>query len=136
MNDKYSAAKTYSNNNSYGNNIDKIIELYERAIQYVRRAEAFKEDLQELYNNIEGAVQIIFNLKIILNKDKCKDTAEALDKFYEDMINLLYAITLKNQDNYKIVINSLKQMQDLWREINLKSSNSTPTRLDFSNLSV
>lgn len=121
--DQYSV---YKRANETVSEMKQLIMLYEGAINFVEQAkEAIDENnFEKRYNLIIKADAIINGLNSCLKfTDETQETAEALDRFYQDMdLRLLYVNCSNSKDDCDAIIADLRIMLNAWKDIEKETS--------------
>jgi flagellar secretion chaperone FliS len=103
----------------------QIVMLYDGAIRFVQQAkEAIRENrIEDRFKMLVKATDIIGGLQACLDFENGGDIAKVLYSFYASAEARLFAIHRSNSiEACDEVINDLKQMRDVWQEIDQKSS--------------
>jgi flagellar protein FliS len=143
----YAAYKTAQHNAS---KCRQVVMLYDGAIKFVNKAidAIAQKDIQDRYNNLESACNIILGLRSALDFENGREIAEILDQYYHSIDMRLITVHRNGRaDICEQVINELKTMRDAWDEIDQmhgagtlepsspESGNDTPPKPDTSSSS-
>lgn len=98
----------------------QIVMLYDAAIRYIQQGkEAIREKrIEDRYNVLVKAGEIIFGLQSCLDFENGKDIARILYSFYSSIDNRLF--TIHRTNNIELcdeLIADLKQMREVWNDI-------------------
>lgn len=98
----------------------QIVMLYDAVIRYLQQVkEAIGEKrIEDRYNTLVKASEIIFGLQSCLDFENGKDIARILYNFYSSIDNRMFSIHRTNSvETCDEIIAELKQMRDVWQEI-------------------
>jgi flagellar protein FliS len=137
------AIQKYATTHHTINKTRQIVMLYEAAIRYTQigRESIINKDIQERYNNIEKASNIITGLQNCLDFEQGGEIAKLLDSFYFSIFMRLMNIQMDNDlalcDS---VIKELNMMKEAWEEVD-QTASGTPSydngsAIDSFNLDV
>jgi flagellar secretion chaperone FliS len=106
----------------------QIVLLYDGAIRYVQQAkEAIREKrFEDRYNLLLKAAEIISGLQGCLDFENGKEVARVLYHFYSSIESRMFSIHHNNSmDTCDELVAELKQMRDIWNEIDQTTSSSS-----------
>jgi flagellar protein FliS len=107
----------------------QIVMLYDGAIRYIQQAkEAIREKrIEDRYHLLVKAGEIIVGLQSCLDFENGKDIAKILYNFYSSIDSRLFAIHRSNSmEACDEVITELKQMREVWHEIDAGKTQEEP----------
>ena len=107
----------------------QIVLLYDGAIRFVQQGkEAIQTNrIEDRYNLLMRASDIVHGLQSCLDFDNGGDIAKILYQFYTSINNRLFSIHHTNSlDACDEVIADLKQMRDVWYEIDMGTAAAAP----------
>lgn len=117
----------------------QIVMLYDGAIRQIQQAKAAIETqrIEERYHALVRACDIISGLQGCLDFENGGDIAKILFSFYANIELRIHAIHTSNQAQAcDEVIADLKQMRDVWQEIDHNPPSSTPKPADMPSTAV
>ena len=103
----------------------QIVMLYEAIIRYMQQVKEAISDkrIEDRYNLLVKSSEIIFGLQSCLDFENGKDIARILYNFYASIDSRLFSIHRTNSiETCDEIIAELKQMRDVWREIDESTS--------------
>ncbi len=103
----------------------QIVMLYEAIIRYMQQVKEAINDkrIEDRYNLLVKSSEIIFGLQSCLDFENGKEIARILYNFYASIDSRLFSIHRTNSlETCDEIIAELKQMRDVWREIDESSS--------------
>lgn len=107
----------------------QIVMLYDGAIRYLQQAkEAIREKrIEDRYNLLIKTGEIIAGLQSCLDFENGKDIARILYNFYSSIDSRLFGIHRSNSiEACDEIIAELKQMREVWHEIDQGDGNGAP----------
>ena len=109
----------------------QIVMLYDGAIRFIKQARESiaTKNIEERYNCLTKASKIITGLQYCLDFENGGDIARILYNFYSRMDAGIFAIHRSNSaQECDTIIEELRQMRELWHEIDLnESTKARPT---------
>jgi len=102
----------------------QIVILYDAVIRYLQQVKDAITDkrIEDRYNTLIKASEIIFGLQSCLDFENGKDIARILYNFYSSIDNRMFSIHRSNNiEACDEIIAELKQMRDVWHEIDQSS---------------
>ena len=103
----------------------QIVMLYDAVIRYLQQVkEAIAEKrIEDRYNLLVKASEIVFGLQSCLDFENGKDIARILYNFYSSVDSRMFSVHRTNsQETCDELIAELKQMREVWREIDETSA--------------
>ena len=108
----------------------QIVMLYDGAIRYIQQAkEAIRERrIEDRYHLLIKASEIIVGLQACLDFENGQQIAKILYQFYASIDTRMFTIHRTNSiESCDEIIAELKQMRDVWQEIDKSTDNSAST---------
>lgn len=105
----------------------QIVMLYDAATRYIQQAkEAIRDTrIEDRYHLLVKAGDIIFGLQSCLDFENGREIAKILYNFYSSVDSRLFTIQRTNSlELCDELITELKQMRDVWQEIDQSSANT------------
>lgn len=105
----------------------QIVLLYDAVIRYVQQAKTAiaERRIEDRYHLLVKAGEIIFGLQSCLDFENGKEVARVLYSFYSSIDSRLFALHRTNDiAACDELISDLKQMRDVWQEIDASSSSA------------
>lgn len=106
----------------------QIVMLYDGAIRFLQQAkEAMNEKrIEDRYHLLVRASNIVVGLQSCLDFERGGDIAKVLYQFYASIEMRIYALHYNNSvEACNEVIDSLKQMRDVWHEIDQSTASAS-----------
>jgi flagellar secretion chaperone FliS len=113
----------------------QIVMLYDGAIRYIQQAkEAIREKrIEDRYRLLVKTGEIINGLQACLDFENGKEIARVLYQFYSSIDNRLFGIHRSNSiEECDEVIAELKQMREVWHEIDQGNIGETPANTNIA----
>jgi len=113
----YGVNSYQQNNKTVVSSMTHLLALYKDAIDYLEKARQaqLSQEFEERYETSEKARKILSGLQAAMGRGtpESKETAEALDQFYEGMASLIYYGNIRSDAVYfEKAIKSLSDMRD------------------------
>lgn len=109
----------------------QIVMLYDGAIRFVKQAQQAIEEkrIEDRYNLLLKASKVMTGLQNSLDFEKGGDVATTLHQFYLNMSVRILSVNFKRHEGKELcdgIIGELKQMRDVWNNIDLTLHTDTP----------
>ena len=115
------AASRYQTSNEQSSKTRQVVMLYEGILRFLNDSKQAIRDnnIQERYNKIEKAIDIINGLQLSLDLEKGGEVAIQLNKFYNTMITKLNLVNIKNESEAAVenIIQQFRPLKEAWEEI-------------------
>ena len=136
--DNYNNIKAYKSSYENIDGVNQVILLFESAIAYLQQAKdaIAQKDIQEKYNKISKAYQIVTGLRDSLDTQKGGDMVSVLTDWYSGTAMRIISINRSEDlEMCDMCIKHLKEMREAWKdaESQIKTDN---TKADASASSV
>jgi flagellar secretion chaperone FliS len=111
----------------------QVVMLYDGAIRYCQQAKAAIEtnNIQERYNSLTKACDIITGLQLCLDFESGGDVAKLLYDYYSGLdMSLLMVHTNNDVNLVNSCIDNLKKMREAWVEVDEKQANAVSDEIN------
>ncbi|MDF2965167.1 MAG: fliS [Rickettsiaceae bacterium] len=106
----------------------QVVMLYEGIIKFLNNAKiAIKNNsIEERFNNIEKAIEIINGLQLCLDLENGGEVATELNKFYNTMITRLNFVNIRHESEESVekIIQQFRPLKEAWEEIDKQYNTS------------
>lgn len=107
----------------------QVVMLYDGVVRYLQQAREAMQGgrIEERYNLLIKASEIIFGLQSCLDFDNGGDIAKILHNFYSSADARIFALhRAGNPEEYDRIITDIRQMRDAWSAIDGGGSAAVP----------
>jgi flagellar protein FliS len=118
------AVSKYQMANEQSSKTKQVVMLYEGILRFLNNAKLAIRDnnIQDRFNNLEKAVEIINGLQLCLDLENGGEVAAELNKFYNTMITKINFINIKHEgeEAVELIVQQFKPLKEAWEEVDKK----------------